>query len=270
LISPFNEPLADNQIERARQFAKDLAYGVAMGYWSSNFLWDVFWRRLTNNGSQNEQIKIFTEKWGVHATHNSIEESDKLPNPILMQTLEYISNLRFHPTAFILTKKSLDLLTEITKSAHIFVSYGHRQSSALALLVEARCKVADSNAEVFIDKAIPLGDDWHGHLEERVKQSEYFICLLGTIIENGEQLDTIASPYVRQEIIWAIEASVTTIFVCHNGYQLPTSPDSIPLEIWDAVQMLSSKQGIVIDQESAEEYEFALNKILNRLGYPTY
>lgn len=85
-----------------------------------------------------------------------------------------------------------------------------------------------------------------------------------------DMITTISSPYVRKEIKWALDVGSTIIFVCHNRYSLPMKQGNLDDETWSIIQALGTKQGIFIDKESAEEYEFAVMKLLNGLGYATY
>jgi len=134
----------------------------------------------------------------------------------------------------------------------VFISYKQDQSSALALLIEARLKLQDSNINVFIDKLLQPGDDWEQRLEETVRQSRYFICLVGK--------NTLESETVQKEIQWAHDAGCIIISICHNSY---TIDGNLPIE-------LKGKQAIIIAQESAKHYESAISDLLNGLGYSTY
>ncbi len=149
----------------------------------------------------------------------------------------------------------------------LFISYKRSESSALGLLVEARLKLADSNINVFIDKELEPGDKWHGRLEKEVRQRPFFVCLLGPT--------SLGSPYVRNEIRWALdeaEKSDTLIIpICHNNYLFDAElhPDltNDAEEIDALVAQLAVNNAIVVNPENAEEYELAMLKLLNRLGY---
>jgi hypothetical protein len=102
----------------------------------------------------------------------------------------------------------------------------------------------------FIDMNINPGDEWHARLEKTIRQSKYVVALIAPA--------TLESPYVRRELEWALASpGVHVIPIWHHGYAGDGPyPDA-----------LSSKNAIRIKEESAEEYELAMIKLLNRLGY---
>jgi hypothetical protein len=69
---------------------------------------------------------------------------------------------------------------------------------------------------------------------------------------------SLESPYVRRELEWALASQgIHVIPIWHQGY---AGDGSYP-------EGLSSKNAIRVKEESAEEYELAMIKLLNRLGY---
>ncbi|MGQ9887991.1 MAG: toll/interleukin-1 receptor domain-containing protein [Aggregatilineales bacterium] len=96
----------------------------------------------------------------------------------------------------VLTLRAFDLLRTPVTPPTIFISYRRNTSSALSLLIEARLKLVDRNINVFIDKLLEPGDEWHAELEARVRQSRYFVCLLAP--------KSLESKFVPNEITWAL------------------------------------------------------------------
>jgi hypothetical protein len=136
----------------------------------------------------------------------------------------------------------------------VFISYHRRESSALALLVLARFKML--GLEPFLDMNIEPGDDWAARLEIEVKSREYFVCLLGP--------GTLESPYVRQEIRWALEAGARVIPIWHGGFsdaRLAGFRAQYP-----QLGAFYDKQAIRIEQEHTAAYEIAIIQLLNRFG----
>lgn len=259
------QAVPQDPIERVHRLARDLAYGATQGLWGAkfqvNFMRGEEWYSLTYlKGADSDQNFLpYLEKcW-----------NNEHPTSDLMESYGYLSLAeRFESgnKSYLLTPKAFALLEKPTAPPSVFISYARRASSALALLVEARLKLADGNLRAFVDKDIPLGDDWQDVLRARIGASQYFICLL--------TLETLASEPVRQEIALALENPACKIIpICHQGYHFnQTFPAARAGERKiDAalVEVLSSKNALVVETESAARYEDAINRLLNRLGYST-
>lgn len=263
-----DRPKPESAIEQIHVFAHDLAYGVADGLWSPVF--NVFY----NLNSPHPVWRNSSDKSNWFKNYKSRKWIDICPNEQLLVSFGYLSSLDVEGS-YVLTEKALNLLAVPLKSPDIFISYGHKQSSELALLIEARLKYVDREIGIFIDKEIPLGDRWHQHLEDKVKIAQYFVCLLGRYyvqdkIDGIVCIDTIQREPVQKEIRWVLEADIPIIFICHRAYTLPDEQGNLSDSTWELVQKLLEKQGIFVSDESAEQYETAINKLLNRLQYPTF
>lgn len=80
---------------------------------------------------------------------------------------------------------------------------------------------------------------------------------------------------MRNEILWALDEAEKSdkiiIPICHNGYRFnaelheDVKKDSVIIN--PLVERLSMYHAAIINPESAEEYELAIIKILNKLGY---
>ncbi|MBK8029216.1 MAG: toll/interleukin-1 receptor domain-containing protein [Chloroflexi bacterium] len=151
---------------------------------------------------------------------------------------------------FVLTEKALRLLEKPSAPPSVFISYKRDQSSPLALLVEARLRLA-GNPNPFVDKLIVAGEGWRERLKGTIEQSKYFVCLVGK--------DTLQSEWVQKEIEWAAEASCTLISIWHGCEMDETCPAA-----------LRERHAITVTGESAREYETAISELLNALGYATY
>ncbi|MBN8639865.1 MAG: toll/interleukin-1 receptor domain-containing protein [Anaerolineae bacterium] len=178
----------------------------------------------------------------------------RYPPAALLQTFGYIELSTITKTAtgigYLLTEKALRLLEKPSAPPSVFISYKRDQSSPLALLVEARLRLA-GNPNPFVDKLIVAGEGWRERLKGTIEQSKYFVCLVGK--------DTLQSEWVQKEIEWAAEASCTLISIWHGCEMDETCPAA-----------LRERHAITVTGESAREYETAISELLNALGYATY
>ncbi len=244
---PLAQPAPENPIERIHTLARDLAYGAIQGFWTSKIfvLIGAPVEPLTwlsgHGGSDQRLIDYLSTKW-----------NDQQPSADLLVSFGYLNEVgerESGTTIYILTDKAFALLERPTTPPSVFISYRRNQSSALGLLVVARLRAVGVE-NPFIDMNIDPGDEWHALLEKTVRQSRYFVALIGP--------GTLDSPYVRREIEWALNSEGTHIIpIWHNGY----AGEGQNLEA------LSSKNAIRIKEESAEDYELAMIKLVNRLGY---
>ena len=226
-------------VAQIHEFAKDLAVGYDEGVWGPDALVSTHptlkdeW--YFNKGGETFD-KFYDEKWG-----------DNAPNFYSLYTMSFLTHLT--GDTYGLTERALRLVDEPATPPNVFISYKRSESSAFALLLEARIKY-ETTATPFMDKSIEPGDDWHPQLEEKVKSSETFICVMGP--------STMDSPYVQNEIRWAQngEQNKLIIPVWHNEYD--GSHEKDPLQ---------GKQAVIVESENALDYDSALNQILNRLEY---
>ncbi|NDJ51516.1 MAG: toll/interleukin-1 receptor domain-containing protein [Chloroflexi bacterium] len=234
--NPHKRPAPNDALDRVHEFARDLAYGAAQGLWATQLQWREFYRN-------SEFFRHLNEKWDM-----------EVPSEYLMLSMGYITLLETNSvigTTYLLADKAFDLLEQPTTPPNVFISYRRADSSALALLVEARLKLA-GNPNPFIDKNIMAGDDWSEHLKERVREARYFVLLIGQT--------TLDSPEVLRELRWAEEFDCTIISIWHAGRKVDESTPTV----------LKSKHAIFVTTESALGYETAINQLLNSLGYATY
>jgi hypothetical protein len=107
----------------------------------------------------------------------------------------------------------------------------------------------------FIDMNIAPGDVWHAQLENIIKNSRYFVSLLGR-----EPF----SPMVIKEITWAMETpNLVYIPIWQSSYRQKKSQ----VLTLDVQNFVNGVHAIRIKEESAEEYNNAMVQLLNRLGY---
>jgi len=231
--SPLVQEAPADMLNRVHEFARDLAYGAAQGLWSSQIDWSEL-GLLGVIGGMYEPIRV---KWAMNT-----------PPRALMYSFGYIVD--YTQDSGLLTEKAFSLLDKPTAPPDVFISYRRSDSSALALLVEARLKLA-GNPNPFVDKNLTAGTEWREHLRERVFNSRYFICLIGK--------GTLDSAQVQQEIEWATEAGCSIISLWH-GREINE----------DAPPTLTQRHAIMVKEESALGYEVAINQLLNSLGYSTY
>lgn len=242
--NPHELPAPEDVIERVHAFARDLAYGVVVGLWPPRLSVPVratgteSWSGVGLFGDDNLD-KLVKKKWG-----------NKPPSIFLLQAYGYL--VGFDTARYTLTQEAFELLDKPAEVPRVFISYRRSESSALALLIEARLKMVGNHA-IFIDKNIPAGAKWHGELETTIRNVQVFICLIGPT--------TLDSDMVRKEIAWAEEADRKIISVWHPGCAFNAETDP---------PILGERNHILITGESAQEYEAAVNQVLNSLGYATY
>jgi len=244
---PLKQSPPEDPVERIHMLARDLAYGALNGLWAPKISVvfvardELYWAGH-GSGQQNQNLLEYLEqKW-----------NDQHPSADLLVSFGYLNWLEEKESGtnvYIVNDKAFALLEKPTAPPSVFISYRRNQSSALGLLVVARLKAVGVE-NPFIDMNIDPGDEWHALLEKTVQQSQFVIALIGP--------GTLESPYVRRELEWALAMpSVHVIPLWHNGY---VGDGTVP-------EALGSKNAIRIKEESAEEYELAMIKLMNRLGY---
>lgn len=244
---PLKTPIPESQLTRAQAYARDLAYGVAMGYWSADFL--VSPRSGSGDewslSGKPEFLDQLTEKWG-----------QAIPSATLLLLFGYIQlfERKQYSDLYLLTPKSFELL-EHRPDASIFISYKRAESSAFALLILARLKTA-LGSEPFLDMSIEPGDDWEDRLRDEIDRCDSFIAVVGP--------KTLESNQVRQEIEWAIQGEKTVIPIWHNNYSQALNQEF--QEKYPELGRFFVKNAILVEKENPVGYEGALIQLLNRFG----
>jgi len=239
--NPFNLVVPEGVIARVHAFARDLAYGATRGLWDTQ----IHWRKLLNPDI-SKHSKVFSQhlgpKWGTD-----------FPSEYLLLSFGYFEVFQRESghSVYLLTTKAFQLLETPSTPPSVFISYRRRDSSAFALLVEARLRLA-GNPNPFVDKNLIPGDEWNNQLKAQIQSCRYFIVLVGPT--------TLLSQNVIREINWAVESESTLISVWHGGVVMN---ENVP-------DMLKSRHAITITEETALGYETAINQLLNALGYATY
>lgn len=227
-------------VERVHRLARDLAWGAVNGLWQARMIIEGnhldFIRR-----EDRANFQTYLLKW-----------KRQVPSIHLLSSFGYLEQKQEGQViSGLILQKAFSLLNIPAQEPRIFISYKRDQSSAFALLVEARLRNV-GNHNTFIDKNIPAGEKWEQHLQEQIQNSDYFICLIGP--------ETMQSQIVHKEIAWAINSNCKIISMWHRCDM--SSVEHLPeLDEFNAIQ---------IGEENAEAYETALNKMLNSLGYATY
>ena len=245
--NPLEDPVPEDRVQRVRAFARDLAYGVAMGLCSPEI------GVMRYGGGQKdlydpegEGIGFLWEKW----------QDDTMPFLSLLVAFGYFENLGTltgNAELYRLTEKTFALLEQPAPTS-ILISYRRGESSAFALLVLSRFKAL--GLEPFLDMNIEPGDEWHARIQHEVTSREHFVSLIGPT--------TLESKYVRQEILWALDAGAQIIPIWHNGF------DDARLAGFQAqyseLGAYFEKQAIRVEQENAVAYVAAIIQLLNRFG----
>lgn len=256
-------PPHDKFIERIEAFALDLAYGVKVDDWpptiaiGRNNLGQETWNIIGHVNYSHNLQDYLNSKWGRQREH---------PAASFLQVFEFISQYDSQITQdadfrkFILTPKAISLLEKPLSPPLVFISYKRSESSTFALLIEVRLRLVGV-PNPFVDKNIIPGQIWEKVLKERIQQAKYFVCLIGP--------ETLSSPNVQNEIIWASEAGCTIISIWHNGMSIEDSRNE-QIENKPFFQFLKAPQVIPVNGQSAIQYEEAVSKMLNAMGYSTY
>jgi len=251
--NPLEQPTPQDPITRVKVFARDLAYGALHDYWGAYVVVErmgmgsVEWMSYgsTPNETPLPLSDYLTQKW------------DKKPPTVEILRAQGYLNASPRPGethTYYLTQKAFDLLDAPVETPSVFISYKRSESSALGLLVEARLKLVDPNISVFIDKQIEPGDDWENVLRDRVQTARVFVALIAP--------ETLSSVVTRQEIDWALESEAAQsdyriVQICHGGYTM------------SADNPLGHKHAILVQRETAEDYDRAISQLVNTLGYST-
>lgn len=154
---------------------------------------------------------------------------------------------------YTLTKAAFDLIDE-AEPYNVFISYKRSESSALALLINTKLK--EHSLVPFVDMALEAGGNWHADLEERIRDCDYFIILLGK--------KSLASTMTIKEIEWAIQYEKKVIPVWHSGFDLDSEQwKDVDSKVKDAIKQTNA---IRVIEESASDYNRAIVELLNRFG----
>jgi hypothetical protein len=229
-------PLPQNQVAIYRNMARELAEGALAKIWFTNI--DI------NSDIFKDKIRPFLE-----SRYDKFDYNVDFPLLMVYEYLERNDKQR----NYIITKNAFDLLHE-DDAATIFISYKRSESSAFALLVRNELKAAGLSP--FVDMQLQPGQQWHAELEKNIKNSDYFIILLGN--------KTLESTVTIQEIQWALDAKIAIIPIWHNGFVYKSGDWSkIPMEVDNA---LRNTHTIRVIEENPLTYDTALRELLNRFG----
>jgi hypothetical protein len=254
--------LPQNPMAKVRTLAKELAEGAAEGHWDttiSHFRGMVNKRSvlvyLLARWSQDARpdpdvpaLRQRVETDEIEAMARAVFDTGNAPLLSLLINNGYMAA----DNGYNILKPAFDLL-EATEPANIFISYRRKDSSAFALLVLARLKMA--GLEPFLDLALVPGEDWRAGLRERIKRYDYFIALIGQ--------ETLSSEVVIEEIGWALEAKLTFIPIWHNGFSYKSDDWTLPPAIDEALRL---RHTIRVLEENPLAYNNAIIELLNRFG----
>jgi len=281
----FDQHIPDGVIERVHAFARFLALGVAREQWGAmihyrkrEYILDGDTARIVRH-SRNEkgQITDFWESRRAMVTGHEAESTDQLlayqlngvwrgktPAKELMLAFNYISAVvENNPSDFQLTSTAFALLDEPIANPDIFISYRRGYSTALALYLESRMRLA-GNTAVFVDKALEPGSQWRDVLTEKINRSKFMIVLC----THGTFEGTTENNWVVREIHLAKLAGATIIPILHPAGRNNFGAEDIP-DI-EELSVLRDSQVIKVQDATAAEYETAVNKLLSYMGYATY
>jgi hypothetical protein len=257
-------------LQDAKDFMRDIAEWVLNG--------DINLPITSDFKDNDENLNLSPKEWDFVSdnpdltvrwfTADGRKVEEHYPILIILANLGYLyweerhtpnRNLKIGRT-FYLTDKAWALLDKPRDTPNLFISYKRGVSSELALLIEARLRLVGADPDnIFVDRHIKLGDEWAQLIEAKTRGSSHFISLIGP--------GSLDSPYVRQEIEWALEDPARRIIpILHREYTIQKMIEEQP----DLGERLASKQVHIIDGETAAKYEEGINYILHSLGYRTY
>jgi hypothetical protein len=243
LHNPLDDDFPNDPVDRVHRLARDLAWGAL------NKLWDVRvevrgGRVAPLRGSKGGMLPEYLDRWG-----------ERLPPASLLVAFGYLEERTEHSPSGArmrvgtLTLDAFARLKKPPRTPQVYISYSREESSALALLTVARLQMAGVE-NPFIDMNHNPGDMLHAEQEARVRRSDYMVCLLAPT--------TLDSDYVCAEIDWALSTDGLNIIpVWHNGFA----------PAHDYPPALATRNAIRIEEESAEAYNNAMVRLLNRVGY---
>ena len=225
---------------RLREFATDIAFGNKLGAWSESIF------ILIDQGED----KIL--RWGADRAIRDRELWQMLNSKWTTVNLPNYEGICKYGYFIPQPDNKFDLSTIALELpslyADVFISYKRSESSAFALLVESRIR-QETDSIPFLDKELDAGYKWHSKLREKIADCEIFICLLAP--------NTLLSSQVRKEIGWAFEdyknKKCQIIPVWHKGYDKNKT---------GKLDLISDDiQAIVVKEESAAGYDFAVSEI---------
>jgi hypothetical protein len=103
---------------------------------------------------------------------------------------------------------------------------------------------------------LQAGDDWHAQLEDRIKNSDYFLLILGR--------ETLKSEVTLREITWALKYKLTLIPIWHHEFAF--SAKDWPNLLAEIAEALANTHTIRVIEENPLTYDTALHELLNRFG----
>ncbi len=243
LHNPLDDELPSDPVDRIHRLARDLAWGALNNLWDARF--EIRGGRVSSGRNiKGGMLADYVSRW-----------HDQMPTAHLLVAFGYMEEHHTQSpsgapiTVGILTLAAFALLKRPIRQPAVYVSYRREESSALALLTVARLQMVGVQ-NPFIDMNLNPGDMLHAEQEARIRGSDYLICLIGPT--------TLDSSYVITELQWALETNgVNVVPVWHNGFE----------PAHDYPQALAMRNAIRIYEESAEAYNAALVRLLNRVGY---
>jgi hypothetical protein len=243
MYNPLQQPRPDDPVQKIHDYARDLAYLALQSKMSAEIQvgargWSGDPRYEADNDSP--ELASFRAKWW---------ESDWFAGPDygLLASYQYMTICETN--AYLLAAPAFALLDKPARKPTVFISYRRKDSSAFALLIEARLRLVGVDS-IFIDKHIQAGDTWHDRLETVIAECEQFICLVGP--------GTLESSVIADEIRAAVAAGSRIISIWHQGQ---TMDERTPAE-------LRKRHAILVSGESARDYETAISELLNALRLP--
>ena len=254
--NPLLDPVEEDYRKRVDQFVRDLAWGVLRGYWLPQLdlmagIRDPEKPHLILTGyvpkydtDSPEIKKQWYAKW----------QAKIVPSQQDLWFWGYVTK-----ADNMLTSKALELLDAPSSAPKVFISYRHITSSTLALAIEARLKYAGNN-NIFIDKELNPGERFETQIKDAIIDCDYFVLLVDKeVFKPGYK----GISWVKAEYNLALEHKKKVLAIVH--YDALEYLDSLETDGFDTEIHFIDCKGI-----AAFDYETAINRLLNTIGYATY
>ena len=251
-------------VDKIEAFARDLAYGAHVGDWTPALWIDAslpqqeFWSSDGAPVCTANLADYLDTKWPFD------EETGQFTHPTysFLEAWGYFtykfSSESGSAKCFLLTPTAFSLLQKPITPPSVFISYSRKDGGIFALLIEAPLRLVGL-PNPFVDKNLIPGETWLNVLRERIFACKYFVCIVGP--------ETLNSIHVQKEIQWALEAGCIVISLWHGTTE---SEIDVSFKQMEAYRELVKRQIITVKGSAADDYEGAVNKLLNAMGYATY
>lgn len=269
--NPLLDPVEEDYRKRVDQFTRDLAWGVLKGYWSPRFdtkyLDGVVDDGVDSSGVPRQKIVgtprhfyCYQPLFENSTTSEIRKQFDVKWNYGYIPTVDDLQFWGFVSNDNVLTRDAIELLDKPSIAPKVFISYRHIASSTFALAIEARLKYAGNN-NIFIDKELNPGERFDTQITDAIENCDYFVLLVDKdLFATGSG----GVSWVKKEYELAVTLDKTIIPIIHPNVE-KNDFKALAADGFDTTIQYIDCKGI-----AAFDYETAINRLLNAMGYATY